>query len=172
MSHSQLTQHCSPTIEHTGDWDTAELCRLFEHKVMWNSTWKYSEHSQSINEKDAILCVAEAPMSGWKGGVESEDAGRTRNERRKAILEKCWAVYLLVIEAEVRRWGNWPPSLHSATAAAAKWVTSRQTAFMSHNHTHIHMHFLVTWCLWWMLWGYNALQQRKKSNVPLSTLCL
>lgn len=75
--------------------------------------------------------------SAWRGGAEVR-MSRGRGMRRGAILEKCWAVYLRVIEAEVRRWGNWPPSLRSATAAAAKWVTGRQTAFMSHNHTHAH----------------------------------
>lgn len=73
----------------------------------------------------------------WKAGAEVR-MSRGRGMRRGAILEKCWAVYLRVIEAEVRRWGNWPPSLHSTTAAAAKWVTGRQTAFMSHNRTHAH----------------------------------
>ena len=107
-----------------------------------------------------------------EGRSRGEDAERTRDEWREAILEKCWAVYLRVIEAEVRRWGNWPPSPRSATAAAAKWVTSRQTAFMSHNHTHVHMHFPVTCCLWWMQWGYNALQQHRRKYVSLSTFSL
>jgi len=77
-------------------------------------------------------------MGGRSRGEDAEE--RTGDEWKEAILEKCWAVYLRVIEAEVKRRGNWPPSPHSATAAAAKWVTSRQTAFMSHNQTHVHVH--------------------------------
>lgn len=159
---------------------------------MWY-IWHYIRErgdEQRVSTQCWTLCGSTVGLleSEWRGGKwvssrggpgvrlegksRGEDAERTRDEWRGAILEKCWAVYLRVIEAEVRRWGNWPPSPCSATAAAAKWVTSRQTAFMSHNHTHIHMHFPVTCCLWWMQWGYNALQQHRRKYVGFSTFGL
>lgn len=160
-----------PTYLHVAWWEKTFKERVEEKD---NSTWVKPIMREKVAELWSDfwkLWDVEGRASRTEGSSRGEDAERTS----EAILEKCWAVYLRVIEAEVRRWGNWPPSPRSTTAAAAKWVTSRQTAFMSHNHTHIHMCFPVTWCLWWMRWGYNALQQRGRKCVrsllwPLSQI--
>lgn len=116
--------------------------------------WMDEAHAMFTSGKSKLLRRRRATVR-TKGAT-----GSWRKLFWKRKKKKCWAVYLRVIEAEVRRWGNWPPSHRAATAAAAKWVTGRHTAFMSHNHTHIHWRSPVKAQPWWMRRGYNALERQ------------